>query len=222
MAFDSRSTIVCLCVLGMSGLGFIAQADTPTARKAYANAGRLYVVGADGKAKLLPGFSKVKDAVLSPDGTQVVFIKGTGGLPIPTGGGDAPPDQLWLVEANGAHPTLLVGSRRSARAQDTLGGFSAPCFSPDARRVYFLSRAYAVSDAVHVVDLATRATRFVCAGNTVEVVPKGVFAGDLVVQQHRYFAGGGSFDWYWLLDPRGKDVNAIGDEKQLKQFKEGM
>ncbi len=197
-------------------------AEAPAARKAYANAGRLYVVGTDGKAKVLPGFSKVKDAALSPDGMRVVFIKGTTGLPIPTGSGDAPPDQLWLVDANGAHPTLLVGSRRSPKSQNVLGGFTEPCFSPDNRRVYFLSRAYAVSDAVHVVDVATRATRFVCAGNTVEVVPKGAFAGDLIVQQHRYFAGSGSYDWYWLLDTRGKDINAIGTEAQLRQFKSDL
>jgi len=207
---------VSLCIVLVAT---VAHADAPTRGKAYANAGRLYVVGADGKAKQLVGFSKVKDAVLSPDGMRVVFIKGTPSLPIPTGSGDAPPDQLWLVNADGAHPTLLIGSRRSPKSQDVLGGFTAPCFSPDNRRVYFLSQAYAVSDAVHVVDLATKATHFVCAGNTIEVVPRGVFQGDLIVQQHRYFAGGGSFDWYWLVDPRGKDVNPIGTEAQLRQFK---
>jgi hypothetical protein len=35
---------------------------------------------------------------------------------------------------------------------------------------------------------------------------------DLVVQQHRYFAVGGSYDWYWLFDRTGTtEKGAVGD-----------
>lgn len=196
-----------------------AHADAPAVSRAYAKGGQLYVAGAGGAAKPLPGFSKVKAAALSPDGTRIAFIKGTTGKPISTGAGDAPADQIWLVSAGGGRPTLLVSPKDAPDVKNIVAGLTAPCFSPDGQTVYFLSQAYAVSDAVHAVDLRTRAVRFVCPGNTVEVVPKGVFKGDLIVQQHRYFAGGGTFDWYWLIDPRGKDVNPVGDEEQLRQFK---
>lgn len=207
--------LVSLCAL-LSATA--AHADTPGVGKAYAKAGRLYVVGTTGKAAPLPGFSKVKDAVLSPDGTRIAFIKGTAGKAIPTGGRTGSADQLWLVDANGAHPTLLAAAKNAPDVKNILAGLTAPCFSPSGQAIYFLSQAYAVSDAVHVVDLRTRAVRFVCPGNTVEVVSKGVFKGDLIVQQHRYFAGGGTFDWYWIVDARGKDVNPIGTEAQLRQF----
>lgn len=208
-----------LCLL----LTTFAHAAQPPVRKAYAKNGALYVVGANGKTKQLSGFSKVKDAALWPDRTHIAFIKGTTAKPIPTGSGDAPADQVWLAEADGRVPTLLVTSRDVPDVKNILGGLTAPCFAPSGRTVYFLSQAYAVSDAVHAVDVATKAVRFVCAGNTVEVVTKGVFRGDLIVQQHRYRAGeGGAYDDFWLINPRGKDIKHIGSEAQLRRFKTNL
>ena len=39
----------------------------------------------------------------------------------------------------------------------------------------------------------------------------GEYRDFLIVQQHRYFLGGGSFDWYWLFRPDGKEVGPIGE-----------
>ncbi|MDQ2688176.1 MAG: hypothetical protein M3Y28_09950 [Armatimonadota bacterium] len=206
-----------LCLFFITSLTHAAQ---PPVRKAYAKNGALYVVGANGKAKQLSGFSRVKEAALSPDRAHIAFIKGTMAKPISTGSGDAPADQVWLAEADGRLPTLLVTSKDAPDVKNILGGLTAPCFAPNGQTVYFLSQAYAVSDAIHAVDVATKAVRFVCAGNTVEVVTKGNFRGDLIVQQHRYHAGeGGAYDDYWLINPRGKDIKRIGSEAQLRQFK---
>ena len=31
-----------------------------------------------------------------------------------------------------------------------------------------------------------------------------------------YFIGGGSYDWYWLLTPEGKEIGPLGDESSIK------
>lgn len=54
-----------------------------------------------------------------------------------------------------------------------------------------------------------------CAGNELEVVPGGEFAGCLLATQHRYFLGGGSYDWYYLLRPNGKEVGVVGDDTEI-------
>ena len=33
-------------------------------------------------------------------------------------------------------------------------------------------------------------------------------------RQHRYFIGGGSYDWYWLLKPDGKEVGPVGEDTE--------
>lgn len=57
----------------------------------------------------------------------------------------------------------------------------------------------------------TGRTRFVCSGNTLEVIPRGEYAGYLMVTQHRYFLAGGSYDWLWLVHPDGQTVGPIMD-----------
>jgi len=95
------------------------------------------------------------------------------------------------------------------------------CFSPDGTDLYFISSAWVVSGALHVVNVRTGRERFVDAANSVEVVRSGEYAGHLIVNQHRYFLGTGSFDWYWLLDPKGREVGPVGEcEDQVKTFKE--
>jgi hypothetical protein len=34
----------------------------------------------------------------------------------------------------------------------------------------------------------------------------------LIVNQHRYFLGGGSYDWYWVFSPNGKEEGPLGPE----------
>ena len=80
-----------------------------------------------------------------------------------------------------------------------------------AGRFIFCSAAYAVSGAIHAYDVTTHQVRFVMAGNAPQVVPAGEYKGDLLVEQHRYFLGGGSYDWYWLFEPNGKEIGPVGE-----------
>lgn len=145
-----------------------------------------------------------RDPALSPDGRRVAFVRGEG---------DA--SELWIVDAAGGAPRRLVGARPSDDPQENLTEFTSPRFSPDGGTVYVLTQAWVTSSAVHAADAATGRVRFVCPGNSLQVVPRGEYAGHLVVSQHRYFVGGGSYDWYWLVTPAGAEVGPIGESTAM-------
>lgn len=145
-----------------------------------------------------------REPVLSPGGRRVAFIRGN----------DAE-SELWVVDVAGGSARRLVNARRSDDAEENLTFFASPQFSPNGETVYFLTQAWATSSAVHAVNLATGRVRFVCPGNSLKVVPRGEYAGYLIVSQHKYFLGGGTYDWYWLIEPSGKPVDAIGESTEM-------
>ena len=71
--------------------------------------------------------------------------------------------------------------------------------------------AWATSGSVHAYDFEKKTQRYVMPGNDPQVVPAGEYKGHLLVAQHRYFLGGGSFDWYWLFTQDGKEVGPVGE-----------
>jgi len=69
------------------------------------------------------------------------------------------------------------------------------------------------SKAVHAVDVASGKEWYVAPGNTLEVIPRGQFAGCLLVAQHRYRQDqSGSYDWIWILAPDGREVGRVADD----------
>ncbi len=161
-----------------------------------------------------------RDAVLSPDGRTIAFIRGTPGDSVEVVAGPEEATSLWTMGVDGGGARMHVTGRAAEVAGEMLAALQAPRFSPDGRRIYFLSAAWATSGAVHVLDLSTGSERFLVAGNSLDVVPSGEYAGFLMVSQHRYFLAGGSYDWYWLFTPDGQEVDPIGeDESALDGFR---
>jgi len=64
--------------------------------------------------------------------------------------------------------------------------------------------------------LSIRRTKehFVCPALEFEVVPSGEYRDCLLVAQHRYFIGGGSYNWFWLLRPDGKEEGPVGEDTE--------
>jgi hypothetical protein len=154
-----------------------------------------------------------RDAVLSPDGRTVAFIRGTPGEQVETATGEAEATSLWTIGVDGSGARMLLKGRASDHPEQLLAQLQSPRFSPDGRRIYFLSAGWVTSGAVHVLDLSTGSERFLVAGNSLDVVPSGHYARHLVVSQHRYFLAGGSYDWFWLFAPDGREVGPIGENQ---------
>ena len=138
-------------------------------------------------------------------------------------------DQIWVVDLKTMKSRLLVRDRplgKSVAEMDLEKTTAIICddslrFSPDGIHLYFRVSAWVTSDALHGVNLRTGVTRFITPANSVEVVMSGAYAGDLIVQKHRYFLGGGSYDWYWLITPGGREIGPIGEsDEQFTNFKE--
>ena len=179
----------------------------------------IYRASADAAPRQLTRTGLDRDAVLSPDGRTIAFIRGTPGDSVVVAAGPEEATSLWTVGVDGGGARMHVTGRAAEIAGEILAALQAPRFSPDGRRIYFLGAAWATSGAVHVLDLATGTERFLVAGNSLDVVPSGEYAGFLVVSQHRYFLAGGSYDWYWLFTADGREVDPIGeDENALDAF----
>ena len=167
-----------------------------------------------GETKTLTSSGHDSEPVLAPDGKWIVFIRTVPGKKISTGAGDAKETQLWQMRADGKGQTCLVRSKASDKMETVLAGFSKPQFSTNGKLVYFLSEAWTTSGALHVVDTTNSKEHFVCPAAEFEVVRSGEYRDHLLVQQHRYFIGGGSYDWFWLLKPDGKEVGPVGEDTE--------
>ncbi len=177
--------------------------------------GDLIFTAPGGQERALTSGGKDSEPNLSPDRRTVVFVRATSAKPLESGAGEADANQIWTVGTDGKNAALLVRSAPNGNPKALLAGLSAPQFSPDGRTVYFLSAAWATSGAVHSVDVVTRKVAYVCPGNELEVIRTGEYRGHLIVQQHKYFVGGGSYDWYWLLRADGREIGPLGENTEM-------
>ena len=198
---------ISLCLL------LVFSAASAFAQKIGARDGNIYLSDERGEHRLTSS-GHDRDPLLSPDKQWLVFVREIPGKSIATGAGDSAATELWQIRADGKEPTLLVKPRESDDPQKIIGGIENLQFSSNGRLVYFVSAAYAVSGAVHVVDTTNGKERFFVAGSGLEVVHSGEYKDCLLVSQHRYFIGGGSYDWYWLFRPDGKEVGPVGEETE--------
>ncbi len=149
----------------------------------------------------------------SADGRRVVFTRVVEGRFLAAPSGDSlPVSELCVANvAGGGERVLLVAGAKRHRNGSPVAGFWSPQFSPDGRTVWFASPATVTSDVACALDLEGGAMREVCGANSLRVIRRGPRAGCLVVEQHRYRKGGGSYDWLYLVDARGRTLRTLGD-----------
>ena len=173
--------------------------------------GNIFITSDSGKARQLTSTGRDSNPVLDPAGEWVVFVRKTSKKPVSSGADEHPACELWQIRSNGKEPLMLLATRDSGEMENVIASFHELQFSTDGRRVYFITAAWATSGAIHVVDTTNRKERFVVAGNDFRVVPSGEYRDHLLVCQHRYFLGGGSYDWYYLFTPAGEEVGVVGE-----------
>ena len=188
------------------------------APRVYSDAGNIYIERNGTKTKLTASEMDV-DPVLAPNGAYVVYTRQGRGRTVH--GYDTSqfctteprPDELRQINADGTGDKLLLKGRKG-NPEHQLCDFRYKQFSSDGRRLYFLTPGWTTSGALHVFDMRSGDERFVLPANDVLVLSfcPNKYKDDLVVLAHRYFLLGGSYDWYWLYDPTGKnELGPLGD-----------
>ncbi|HKP93939.1 MAG TPA: amine dehydrogenase large subunit [Chthoniobacterales bacterium] len=195
----------------------LAIASTAVAQKVSVKKGNILFTDKAGKTIALTSGGKDGDPHLSPDGKLVAFTRKSEAK-VATGSVEEATTELWIVSTDGSSARKILEPTASDKMEDTLAYMSAPQFSSDGKKLYFETSAWTTSDAVHVVDLETKQQQFLCDGNALQVVTTGEYKDHLLVSKHKYFVGGGSYDWVWLVAPDGKEVGPVGEN--TKNFKE--
>ncbi len=206
-----RSTVVLVAVL-LSGIQSPSFAAGPELSAVSGN----IVVSENGQTRELTRSGRDDEPVLARDGQWVIYTR-KGPRPAKDDGetclsGDGA-DEIRRVRLDGSQDERLVKGHAGKDVKIQLCGFNAKQFSSDGRRLYFLSPAWATSAAVHVLDMQTGKVKYLMPGNDLFVVNdcKGEHRDRLIVQQHRYLQFGGSYDWWWLFEPTGKEIAPVGD-----------
>ena len=174
----------------------------------YSDVGNIFIEHNGAKTQLTKS-EQDADPVLSPDGKYVVYTRqgrARTGYDLGQFCTNAPrPDQLRQVNTDGTEDKPMINGHKGD-GQDQLCVFRNKQFSSDGRRLYFLSPAWTATGALHVYDTQTHKLRFVMPANDLLVLNfcRGEHKDDIVVETHRYFVFGGSYDWYWLYDSAGK------------------
>ncbi|MBV8687936.1 MAG: hypothetical protein JOZ90_17020 [Alphaproteobacteria bacterium] len=154
---------------------------------------------ADGTVRRITREGGCEAAALSPDGRTIAFIHV-----------DAPGDQgttsLWVADAATGAARRLLAPKADDRPERDLQRVHRPFFSLDGGYVYVEAEAWATSEAIHQVSVATGKERFVVDGWLYGVLRSGPWRGYLVVGQHRYWSAPdyGSYNPVSVIRPDGK------------------
>lgn len=155
--------------------------------------------------------------VLSQDGSLVAFTRLT--RDTDEANFDPAVRDLWVIRLKGHKALRLVTGRPEGKEQpeQVLANIDHPAFSPDGNTVYFMTAAWTTSSAIHAVSTAGGAQRFVTSGNSLAVVSRGKYRGALLVEQHRYMDGHGSWNPAVLISPSGKKIKVVGENPHALQ-----
>lgn len=224
------SRIACRVLLaGLAGGSATVAADAAPAKGPLAviveNGNVVLVKG--GQRRTLTHLGRDSEPALTPDGQWVVYTRSARPVSQQADYDDCAarpgPDELRRVGADGSGDDLLLAGRAGETPEQALCGFQAKQFSSDGATLYFLSPAWTTSSALHAFDVTARTSRFVMPANDLLVVSwctSEDMRDALIVQQHRYFRFGGSFDWYWLFDRTGgKEIGPVGEFESADAIK---
>ncbi|MDD4964331.1 MAG: hypothetical protein PHI11_10495 [Gallionella sp.] len=200
-------------VLMLLVLMFAGAANAASVRE---QGGDIFYVGDDGISRQLTSLHADSNPLLSPDGQTVVFGRTTRQKAPDS---EALERELWISDLSGKQVRRLLATHHDEVPEKTLTQFNNWIFSADGKQLYFLSAAWAVSNALHVLDMASGKEHYITDANDVLVIGRGKYANHLVVSKHKYFDGGGSSDYYWLVTPKGREIKMVGeDEEQAARF----
>lgn len=176
-----------------------AQAKAPSVT---ATNGNIVCADARGRARIITNSGKDDQAVLSPDGHTVAFVRT---LKSAQADLDANASELWIGDCVSGNTRRLLMPRVSDEPKERLGSVNNPVFSLNGGFVYVMARAWETADAIHQINIKTGKARFVIDSNSLAVVRNGPYRGYLLTQPHMYRSNGeGSYDPTYVVRPDGK------------------
>jgi len=137
--------------------------------------------------------------ISAPGGSTSYFVENA----------DSPNERIVECTNHCANKRIIVSGKVEQKPEQNLFGFKNLRLSPDSSTLYFETEAWAVSNAVHAVNLKTGVERFVTDGSIACVVGSGEHQGNIIVAQHKYFVQGGSYDPLNLFTSQGKEVGVV-------------
>ncbi len=149
---------------------------------AYEENGNIFIE-ADGKATQLTNTGRDSEPILSPDGKWVAFSREIEGKVKECSARDdlweCPSDQLWIIDPEGKFELMLLEPREEDNdTEKVIYYFRSKAFSSDSQSIYFVTPSYAVSDAIHAVDIDGENDRYITDGNTLQIV-RGPLSPDI-------------------------------------------
>lgn len=172
-------------------------------------AGNIYIEKS-GHVQQLTSLGRDSDAVFSPDQKFIVFTRSESNFPPDECSGLPVPDQLRRINIDGTSDQLLI-------AGHVVCVYDQKQFSSDGSLLFFLTPWWVTSSALYVFDFKRGEVRYIAPANTLIVLNfcTDEYQDQLILNQHRYFLGGGSYDWYWLYDRAGtKELGPVGDDNE--------
>jgi Tol biopolymer transport system component len=202
---------------------FLASLSSAFALDTMVQGGNIYLSQGNAPKVQLTASGKDRSPVLCADKQCIVFIrKSSQSIDYAIDDPDHAPskdellaDQIWIVDLITKKERLLVKDKISDddRSKQISHIFDDSLkFSPDGKTLYFITDATVTSGAVHAVNIDGSNEHFIDSSNSIDVITKGQYKGDLILYQHRYFLPGGSYDWYYVFTPDDHEVGPLGDD----------
>lgn len=139
----------------------------------------------------------------------VISVRETPDVMVSTGLGDVQASELWLTTPDKNTSELIIRGREDPDLRKTIAHITNPALSADNRFIYFLSEAWATSDSLQKVEIATKKVSFVIDACGFEIIKAGVFEGLLLVNR-ALIEDNGRDSYLWLVSPDGKPLMQIG------------
>jgi hypothetical protein len=200
---------------------FVLSAVLLQAQRVEVRSGNVYYTDAYGTRTQVTSSGADRDAALSPDGKTIVFVRDTSERArFEEPANDHPAQrQIWTASTEGTDGEKLVFSQPVVlKDWSEFVSSSGPRLSPDNRFVYFLIPHYVTENGLIRLDLKTKQTLLLTEALTFWVIGSGQFEGDLVVQIRKPLDGGFS-QYYWLIEPDGRELGFVGEsEPEVREF----
>lgn len=168
------------------------------------------------------------EAVLSPDGSQIIFIKqikelkdNPAGIPEDDGAivyQHWSPDEIWVMDSQSKEEKVLVKSHYGANAKENRGWFSDLNYSPDGKKIYYVCQPGSpTTHAIRSVNSDGTEDKWITWGESVDVIggnESDEYFGSLIIERK---AEDGAYDVYSLMTPEGAEIMIVEDIKRWLQ-----